>query len=565
VDVPSTAVGWSEREWQLDADDLRAVSRRLRGAPLAAGFTVGTATSMQLVDTYYETDDWRFHRAGYALRLRRTRDGIEATLKAFGQDTGGYRQRHEVSETLPAGGAAALLAARGAVGTRVRAVVGRRSLRALFEIRTRRRAFPLRHGGHIVAEIALDTTSLVPPAGTAPVRLLARVEVEVDRSATPFEVEPFVTALRDACGLEPARVSKYAAALEARGLSPEPHPDLGPTAVDDEMAIGAVAFAALRAGFANLFAHEPGARLGEDIEALHQMRVATRKLRAAIKLFDDALPRRARALRRTLGWLGDVLGGVRDLDVEIADLATWRAGLAPRDGAALDAAVAVLRRRREAARERMLRTLDSRRYERFVAAAVAMARGGPGSTPGARVPALQAAPDLIATGYRKLRKLGDALSDASEAREHHRLRIRAKRLRYALEFLRDVYAKPMRPLLDALVDLQQVLGRFHDADVAAGHLHELCETYGRRLPPRTLFVIGALAERQARRAAKLRRRSLKLYRRLRGGAWKRLRDAMRKRRPPRPVPVPVRAVRRRRGPRRADRRALGARPAPARA
>ena len=66
---------------------------------------------------------------------------------------------------------------------------------------------------------------------------------------------------------------------------------------------------------------EPGTRLGEDIEELHDMRVATRRLRAALALFSTVLPVRAQTFREELGWLGRVLGAVRDLDVQLDGLA----------------------------------------------------------------------------------------------------------------------------------------------------------------------------------------------------------------------------------------------------
>ena len=68
-------------------------------------------------------------------------------------------------------------------------------------------------------------------------------------------------------------------------------------------------------------AKEPGTRLGEDPEELHDMRVATRRLRAALSLFEAVLPVRAQVFREELGWLARLLGTVRDLDVQLEGLA----------------------------------------------------------------------------------------------------------------------------------------------------------------------------------------------------------------------------------------------------
>src|SRR6202012_490944 len=83
---------------------------------------------------------------------------------------------------------------------------------------------------------------------------------------------------------------------------------------------GDVAFAALRRQLAVVRDKEPGTRLGEDPEELHDMRVATRRLRAALALFGGGLAVRAQGFREDLGWLGRLLGAVRDRDVQLDGL-----------------------------------------------------------------------------------------------------------------------------------------------------------------------------------------------------------------------------------------------------
>jgi triphosphatase len=99
------------------------------------------------IDTYYDTDDWRFYRAGYALRVRRDDENVEATMKSLSPaEDGVKRRRREISEPLKRGDAEALLKARGPVGERLRLLAGARDLRPLFGIRHRRRVFTLRSG-----------------------------------------------------------------------------------------------------------------------------------------------------------------------------------------------------------------------------------------------------------------------------------------------------------------------------------------------------------------------------------------------------------------------------------
>ena len=289
-----------EVEWQLDALDLRPVLRWLAnpGAGTAVhGVTVvANGNGVTQVDRYLETDDWRFHRAGYALRVRRVgrRRAGEATLKGLdggAADVPGLRSRREVTESLGAADVPTLLRASGPVGERVRAVAGRKPLLPLFEVRTRRRVFSLEAEGLPPGEIALDEIAIHPQDGGSPARL-RRVEIEVPEVALQ-SFEPFVRELREACALRPAGLSKFEAGILSSDLRPWPPERFGMSAIVPEMASGDVALAVLRRQFSAMLAKEPGTRLGDDIEELHDMRVATRRLRAALALFAEVLPESA--------------------------------------------------------------------------------------------------------------------------------------------------------------------------------------------------------------------------------------------------------------------------------
>ena len=145
----------------------------------------------------------------------------------------------------------------------------------------------------------------------------------------------------------------------------------------------------------------------------------------------------------------------------------------------------LLHEQRESARAAMLEMLDSRRYEAFVGRfgrtlrARHLARSGPASRP-----ARALAPDLIESRFRAVRKAGARIGPASPAADYHRLRIRCKRLRYALEFLADLYPGETRPLIGRLVTVQDVLGLHQDADVAIERLRHLAVIVQRRPRPR---------------------------------------------------------------------------------
>ena len=520
--APGRAADEREIEWQFDAIDTRPVERWLN----AAGEVVTRGEAKRFVDTYADTDDWRLYRAGYSLRLRVGQSGTEATIKSLSAGTNGLRDRTEIVEPLPAGSLETLPASDGPVGKRVHAVVGSHAIKPKFQVRTRRRTYLVSTNGSEAAEVALDTTT-IPVEGREPARLL-RVEVETSRGTTP-DLTEFVGKMRDACGLSPASVSKFEAGVLARDLKPQRTLDMGSVEISSESSVEELAFAVLRKHFAALLCKEGGTRLGEDPEQLHDMRVATRRMRAAIALFEAALPAEMVGLREELGWVAAALGAVRDLDVLIQQVEAWGREPDGLDDRALAVVADVLSADRDQARANLVQTLDSPRYERLLAQCTAVLRRGPvGASPSSRVPAVDAAPSLIEERYRKVRKGGRRIDRTSKPADYHRLRIRAKRLRYALQFLSPIYGRDVRALIRRTVRLQDLLGAHQDAEVAVARFEAIVAEEGNDLPPAAAFAMGEIAERYARRKAKLRRRFSRVFRRVRGTAWADVRRVMKR-------------------------------------
>ncbi len=487
-----------------------------------------------MVDSYRDTDDWRIARAGFVVRTRRRGRHDEVTLKDSRPAEGsGLRQRLEVTEVLPPSGLDGL-GDDGPVGRRLRAIVGSRRLREVLQVRTRRRPFALRVGGTDVAEVALDDTLIVVGTGQRPMQL-RRVEVEVQPDWLEA-LEPIVEQLRMTCGLQPARLSKFEAGLLALGEEIPGTPELGPTDVSATSAMGDVAFAVVRRQIAVLRAKEPGTRLGEDPEELHDMRVATRRLRAALSLFGGVLPVRAQMFREELGWLARLLGAVRDLDVQLENLAGMSFSHADL-GLDLDhhgrdplaELAALLERERAAARADMLQGLDSVRWDRLAKGLTVMAQQGPARRSLAtRVPAAIGLPELVLTRHEKVTKAAKRAKRSGVVTDFHALRIRCKRLRYALEFSSDVYDGRTSRYVRALTVLQGELGDMQDAEVASVQMAALA-TGDTRLPAATIFVMGGVAERHRREVSRFLKRLPAELPRTRGKAWRELRDLMERR------------------------------------
>ncbi len=230
---------------------------------------------------------------------------------------------------------------------------------------------------------------------------------------------------------------------------------------------------------------------------VHDMRVATRRLRAALRLLarGEAAEARAERLERRVKRLQDALGEVRDLHVRVELVTALRAELGPAaPGHALEALLAEARSRlpdREQALVSALGRWEMRTVPQLMAELEGMAHGG-------RLGGGRLVRRLGAALERLLRRARVALRTLDEA-PSHAVRIAAKQLRYQLELVDGVVAgAPV--LLAELVPLQELLGQLHDRDVLIGALEQLAEQSVGQIKRDTLTTLAALADRRAEQA-----------------------------------------------------------------
>jgi len=239
----------------------------------------------------------------------------------------------------------------------------------------------------------------------------------------------------------------------------------------------------LRFHFERMLMHEPGTRLGEDIEALHDMRVATRRMRAAFRIFGSFFkPQLINPFLKGLRRTGRALGQVRDLDVFMEKANHYLEKSAEEDQGALDPLLETWRQQRQAMREEMLRYLDGRRYKQFVADfGEFLATEGAGAK---RVKSLrpvaykvyQVAPTLLYKRYGVIRGYDTVLVEA-QLETLHALRIDVKRFRYLLEFLQEALGRKAKDVIRECVTVQDHLGDLNDSDVACQMLIDFLEAW----------------------------------------------------------------------------------------
>jgi CHAD domain-containing protein len=247
----------------------------------------------------------------------------------------------------------------------------------------------------------------------------------------------------------------------------------------------------LRFHFMRMLDHESGARAGQDIEHLHDMRVATRRLRAAFVLFGDYYaPMTISYYVKYLRRIGRALGAVRDLDVFLEKARGFLATLPDAEQSSLDPLLASWQANREQARRQMLALLDSPRYQGFCRAfdlftstpglGASTIVGAPKEQSAQPAPLILAyiAPTLVYQRLAEVRAF-EPLLPSAPVTLLHQLRIACKRLRYTLEFLEETLGAEAKEVIKEVVVMQDHLGNLQDAVVATdllrGFLNEWAE------------------------------------------------------------------------------------------
>jgi CHAD domain-containing protein len=420
--------------------------------------------------TYHDTADRRLARHGITLR-RRLENGVSRWQLKLPRDAG----RLELEKRGGPGRVPVALA------ELLMGVLRGSELEAAATLRTRRtgKRASLRGG---TVEAVVDEVSLME--GRRAADGFAELELEL--------VDGDPRALKEAerllvkAGAE--KVDQQPKVLRYLGIEPRATPSDGAKAIDRVRA-------RIEEQYGEILRHDPGVRVGDEPEDLHDLRVAVRRLRALLRAADPLLvPDWSNKLRDELKWLGDELGAARDLDVLLAHLREEAAGLGE-DEVAFAEVLQQLEEDRGPARKRVLAALGSERYGALLESLEAAAR-----SPHARELDLPLE-ELAAAEFKRLakavRKLGDDPSDESL----HRVRILGKRARYAAELAEPVVGKRAARFVSRAKSFQDVVGGHQDAVVAEERLRPLAPKLA---SPEAVLAAGRVVERQRdrRRAAR---------------------------------------------------------------
>jgi CHAD domain-containing protein len=507
--------------------------------------TGGPARATQLEDRYVDTSDGAMAKAGFAVRLRQSGADTIVTVKSLAATNGdgGSVEREELE-----GPADRVAPAADWPASDARALVlehaGDAPLVERVTVRQLRHVRQLKAGDSRV-ELSLDEVDVVSRGRI--VRSFTELEAELVKGDASL-LGALARRLDSESGLARSDHSKLEAALAALDgangddtVQPKERPSkpkrtqvngavrpgdderdrpradaavprlvVGKTpGVVAEDHLAEAGRKVMRFHLARMLDREPGVRNGDDIEDVHKMRVATRRQRAAWRVFGEAYKRgRTKAHRNGLRDVARRLGAVRDLDVQLETADAYRADQPVAEQRAIERLLDSWRQHRDDARALLIKELDSPAYERFLDDYLDFVR-----TDGAaavQVSAMQphrvrdTASSRIWAAYEQVRTYEPVLRWA-DITTLHELRIASKWLRYSLEFVQEALGEDSAPLIAKVTDLQDHLGLLNDADVASSMTRTFLVDHAGSLSSAENAAIGRFLVHREREIARLRR------------------------------------------------------------
>jgi triphosphatase len=487
------------REWELKFELDTTDADRIAAHPLLAA---SAAEMRTLTSVYFDTEDFALRNAGVSLRVRDTGRGHVQTIKAGGRalfDRPEWEQR--VGGCIPDLQAAQATGLAPLLDARVR-----ERLRAQFRTCIDRTVYRVTRNGSDI-ELALDRGEIEAGANRAPIR---EMELELKRG-DPAELfrlaREMARSVPLGLGVRTKAERGYALLESERGEAEKAAPvKLAPGLTCGE-AFRAIAQNCLRQIIANELALCAG-----NAEALHQMRIGLRRLNAAIGAFDEMVAGpEQETIKAELKWISKALGPARDLDVFAVEVLMPLSVAKGSDANFADTHRAFMERRAKA----YANATACVRSDRFRGVVLDLAEwievgrwtGDSGPSLARNRPVNEYAVQLLGRLRKRIRKRDRALQELNP-RQRHKLRIRAKTLRYTVEFFASLFPGPgpkerRQEALAALKALQDALGALNDLaarEALAADGHDLSDEAARLLTSEDGKAEGLLKEAQTAHA-----------------------------------------------------------------
>ena len=466
------------------------------------GYRVEEIPPVHNVDTYLDTFEWSLMKNKLALRYR-VSDGMAMyTLKSLGSIRGGIAKRMETEVPLKEPVAIPSAVPVKRVRRDIEALIYPRKLLEQLQIRTDRRRYRVVSPEEAKIELAFDISSF-SLRGLHKGRRTQRLhELEAEILDGPATALGSLAALfSQAFAYRTSSASKFEVAIERLkvAMPSKKPPEKLKVHLEDrlDLALRKILTYQLQRFREQL----PGVHGDIDTEFVHQARVATRRMRSALRLLRDAVPGNTGAyLAGELKWLGGMFGPVRDLDVFLLNVSRFQGQIKHFPGKKKKALEDWIEEQRRAPLKALQAALESPRYktfERRLGGFLEKPLPARPRAPLAVKPVGDIAPAAIQEKWAAVLTQGNKVLAKPTLKRFHRLRVQMKKLRYATEFMGPAYDGTLAPFIDRTVEIQNCLGELQDTVFTSGFIQDLLDHWkGKLVDPDLIFIFGEVYQLQ---------------------------------------------------------------------
>ncbi len=351
-----------------------------------------------------------------------------------------------------------------------------------------------------------DCTAVAPGTGKVSADMGTRLHL-VPVKGYPRPLVRVRSLLENDLGLTASRDNRLQALLAAIGQRPADYSSKLKLKLNNSMTGGEATRHILLNLLDTLERNEVGTRENLDSEFLHDFRVAVRRTRSALSQIKDVIATETlERFKAEFGWLGQLTGPTRDMDVYLLSFDDYRASLSSSLAGDLEPLRAFLHAHHRVEQAKLADALASKRYRKLLKDWRAFLGAGmpPGAeaVPNANRPVHGLANERIWRMYRRVLKEGRAITPQSPAEDLHELRKTCKKLRYLMEFFQSLYpGGKIKALIKVLKAFQENLGDFQDYEVQAASLKHFSEQMMEEgeVPAAALMAMGILVDGLERR------------------------------------------------------------------
>ena len=483
------------------------------------GYRVEELDPVRNVDLYLDTFDWSLMKNKLSLRYRTSNGQAMYTLKSLGDIDEGIAKRMETEVPLdgPVDIPAEVPVKR--IRKMIDGLIFPRKLLEHIQVCTDRRRYRSFSPEGAEMELAFDASSF-SLRGLHPKRRTQKLhEMEAEILHGPATaLESLASSLSATFGNPPSTASKFEVAVERfkLALPSKKTPEKLKVRLEDRLDLAVRKI--LTSQFQQFREQLPGVLQDIDTEFVHQARVATRRMRSALRLFRDAIPESAVTyLEEEVKWLGGKFGTVRDLDVFLLNLSRFKPQIKRFPSKKKKAFENWIEKHRRAPLRALGEALESSPYKTFERRFTQFLERPLPARPRAPLagkPVREVAPLVIAEKFEGAIQQGHKVLAKPKLKQFHALRIQMKKLRYAVEFMAPAYGGALNPFIERTVEIQDCLGELQDTVFTEEFIESLLDDLkGKLVDPDLVFILGEIYQLQTQIAGKCRERFGKIWER----------------------------------------------------